>query len=227
MKRIRFASTGVLLLLLGITAPIYAQQQQDRDKQDKQQQQEQNKQQQPRAQQQQQDPNKQQPRAQQQQQGQNKQQPRAQQRQQNQNKQQRATRQQQVNRPSQQVQRVQQGEDRAVWQQHRARSWQAEHQTWQQRGGYNGYRIPENNFRGNFGQNHGFHIYRLPLMIAGGYLRFQYGGLWFSVVDPWPEYWSDTWYENDDVYIDYSGDGYYMYNRRYPRDRIAIRVSVN
>jgi hypothetical protein len=200
MKRIRFASTGVLLLLLGITAPIYAQQQQDRDKQDKQQQQEQNKQQQPRAQQRQQDQNKQQPRAQQR---------------------------QQVNRPSQQVQRVQQGEDRAVWQQHRARSWQAEHQTWQQRGGYNGYRIPENNFRGNFGQNHGFHIYRLPLMIAGGYLRFRYGGLWFSVVDPWPEYWSDTWYENDDVYIDYSGDGYYMYNRRYPRDRIAIRVSVN
>jgi hypothetical protein len=29
------------------------------------------------------------------------------------------------------------------------------------------------------------------------------------------------------VYIDYSGDGYYLHNRRYPRDRIAISVYVN
>ena len=199
MDRIRFASTAVLLLLLGITAPICAQQQKGRDKQDRQQPQEQGKQQ-PRAEQPQQDRNKQQPRAQQQ---------------------------QKVNRPSQQSRRLQRGEERAAWQQHRARSWQAEHKTWQQRGGYNGYRIPENNFRGHFGQNHGFRIYSLPLMSWGGFLRFQYNGFWFSVVDPWPEYWPDNWDENDDVYIDYSGDGYYMYNRRYPRDRIAISVYVN
>ena len=43
MKRIRIASTGVLLLLLGITAPIYAQQRKDEGKQDKQQHQDQNK----------------------------------------------------------------------------------------------------------------------------------------------------------------------------------------
>ena len=41
--------------------------------------------------------------------------------------------------------------------------------------------------------------------MVGGYPRFQYGGLSFSVVDPWPEYWSDNWYDNDDMYIDYSG----------------------
>jgi len=29
------------------------------------------------------------------------------------------------------------------------------------------------------------------------------------------------------VYIDYSGDGYYLYNRRYPRDRIAINVYLD
>jgi len=29
------------------------------------------------------------------------------------------------------------------------------------------------------------------------------------------------------VYVDYSGDGYYLYNRRYPNDRIAITVYVN
>ena len=115
----------------------------------------------------------------------------------------------------------------AVWQQHRARSWQAEHRTWQQRGGYKGYRIPGDRYRGYFGQNHGFRIYSLPLAIVGGYPRFQYGGFWFSVVDPWPEYWGDNWYENDDVYIDYFGDGYYLYNHRYPQDRISISVYVN
>jgi hypothetical protein len=63
--------------------------------------------------------------------------------------------------------------------------------------------------------------------LYSGYPRFQYGGYWFGILDPLPEYWSDDWYENDDVYIDYSGDGYYLYNRRYPRDRIAITVEVN
>jgi hypothetical protein len=45
-------------------------------------------------------------------------------------------------------------------------------------------------------------------------------------MDPWPEYWSDDWYDNDDVYVDYYEDGYYLYNPRYPRDRIAITVYV-
>jgi hypothetical protein len=47
-------------------------------------------------------------------------------------------------------------------------------------------------------------------MIYGGYPRFQYRGYWFSPVDPYPEYWGDSWYENDDVYVDYSNDGYYL-----------------
>ena len=66
------------------------------------------------------------------------------------------------------------------------------------------------------------------MVVVGGYPRFQYGGFWFSVVDPWPEYWTDNWYDNDYVYIEYYGDdGYYLYNSRYPQDRIAISVSVN
>jgi hypothetical protein len=138
----------------------------------------------------------------------------------------RAQQQKQVNRSSQKEQRVQQAEQRGVWQQHRANSWQSEHRNWQQRGGYIGYRIPENRYRGYFGPSHVFRIYSYPLVVVGGYPRFQYNGFWFSVVDPWPEYWSDGWYENDDVYIDYS-DGYYLYNRRYPQDRIAITVYVS
>jgi hypothetical protein len=64
-------------------------------------------------------------------------------------------------------------------------------------------------------------------VVVSGYPRFQYGGYWFSLVDPWPEYWTDDWYDNDDVSIEYFGGGYYLYNRRYPGDRIAVNVYVN
>jgi hypothetical protein len=62
---------------------------------------------------------------------------------------------------------------------------------------------------------------------VGGHRRFQYGGYWFALVDPWPEYWSNDWYDSDDVYVDYYGDGYYLYNRRHPGDRIAISFYLN
>jgi hypothetical protein len=114
-----------------------------------------------------------------------------------------------------------------AWQGERAHSWQSEHRTWQQRGGYNGYRVPEERFRGYYGQDHGFRIYSLPVVYVGGQRRFQYGGYWFGLVDPWPEYWSNDWYDSDDMYVDYSGDGYYLYNRSHPGDRIAISFYVN
>ncbi len=61
-----------------------------------------------------------------------------------------------------------------------------------------------------------------------GYPRFHMVAvLVLGFMDPWPEYWSDDWYDNDDVYVAYSDDGYYLYNRRYPQDRIAITVYVN
>jgi hypothetical protein len=65
------------------------------------------------------------------------------------------------------------------------------------------------------------------VVYVGGHRRFQYGGYWFGMVDPWPEYWSDDWYDNDDVYVDYYDGGYYLYNRSYPRDRIAISFYLN
>ena len=121
----------------------------------------------------------------------------------------------------------QQGEWGGVWQEHRAHNWQSEHRDWQQRGGYNGYRIPEDSYRGYFGPDHGFRMNSYPVTMIGGYPRFQYGGYSFSVVDPWPEYWSNNWYDNDDMYIDNSEDGYYLYNRSYPQDRVAINVYAN
>jgi hypothetical protein len=114
---------------------------------------------------------------------------------------------------------------RDVWQDHRAQHWQGEHRGWRERGGYRGYRIPEDRFRAHFGRAHCFRVHRNPIIVVDGYPRFQYVGFWFSLVDPWPEYWSRTWYETDDVYVDYVNDGYYLYNRRDPKVAIAINVS--
>lgn len=119
------------------------------------------------------------------------------------------------------------GDPRAIWQQHRAQNWKSEHRNWQERGGYRGYRIPTARYRNHFGSGHSFRILNFPLLLAGGHPRFHYGGFWISVIDPWPEYWSDTWYDDDDVYIEYSMDGYYIYNRRYSNDRIAISISLH
>lgn len=61
-----------------------------------------------------------------------------------------------------------------------------------------------------------------------GYPRFAYGGYSFMLVDPWPEYWGESWYATDDVYVDYddSDNGYYLYDRRYPSVRLAITVAL-
>ncbi len=119
----------------------------------------------------------------------------------------------------------QQRVERSAWQQHRSQRWDSDHRNWQQRGGYNGYRIPDERFRGYFGEGHGFRIYGLPFLVVGGYPRFQYDGYWFSMVDPWPEYWANDWYDTDDVYVAYVDNGYYLFDRRYPTVGIAISIS--
>jgi hypothetical protein len=118
-----------------------------------------------------------------------------------------------------------QGQVRSGFVQSRASSWNNEHRTWQQRGGYNGYRVPDDRFRKYFGSNHFFRISRLPMLFVGGYPRFQYDGYWVTFMDPWPETWPATWYETDDVYLDYTGDGYYLYDRNYPGINIAVTIS--
>ncbi|MDE3245164.1 MAG: hypothetical protein KGN80_03680 [Acidobacteriota bacterium] len=111
----------------------------------------------------------------------------------------------------------------STWREHRARAWESEHRTWAHRGGYGGYIIPEPHFRLYFGPERWFRIRTRPVIHAG-YPRFRYGDYWFLMVDPWPESWSETWYADDDVYVDYN-DGYYLYNRRHPGVAIAISVS--
>jgi len=225
MKVVRITSTAILSLLLGIAALAYAQH--EDEKQDHAQQQgghEQGKPQQQHAQQQrheqQEQHNQQQAQHRQQQQNQRNQQ-QAQQRQQQQNQHNRQQARQQPKR-TQQAQRIQQ----SVWQQHRSQNWQSDHRTWQQRGGYRGYRIPDDRYRGYFGPSHRFRINGRPFLVVGGYPRFQYQGYWISTVDPWPETWGNDWYDNDDVYVNYVDNGYYLFNRSYPGQGIAINITL-
>jgi hypothetical protein len=131
-------------------------------------------------------------------------------------------------RPNRRRQRVQEQQRvrHGVWQEHRARSWESDHRTWQQRGGYQGYRVPDVRYRRYFGPQHGFRVNRLPFRVVSGQPRFQYRGYWVTVVDPWPENWSDNWYETDDVYVSNVDNGYYLFNRRHPQARIALRISM-
>ncbi len=110
------------------------------------------------------------------------------------------------------------------WQHNRAWNWAAEHRTWAQRGGYGGYYIPQTTFGLYFGRQHFFRLHTRPVIYMG-YPRFAYGGFSFLLLDPWPEYWPDNWYDSDDLYIDYD-DGYYLFNRRYPQVRLAVTVAL-
>ena len=120
----------------------------------------------------------------------------------------------------------QQRKQESAWQERRANHWEYEHRNWQQRGGYNGDRVPDDYFRDHYGNQHAFRIYSLPFVYEGGNPRFQYGGYWFTMLDPCPENWGGRWYETDDVYVAYQGDGYYLFNRNHPGP-IGIAVSVS
>jgi hypothetical protein len=114
---------------------------------------------------------------------------------------------------------------RDTWQKSRAQRWYSDHRTWAQRGGYGGYRIPADRFSLSFGSRHSFRIRTRPVMYMG-YPRLEYGGFSFLLVDPWPEYWSDNWYEYEDVYVDYD-DGYYLHNPNYPQVKLALAVTLD
>jgi len=117
-------------------------------------------------------------------------------------------------------------EHRVVWQEHRARRWENEHRGWKERGGYHGYRVPHDRYIVYFGREHRFRVHTFPVVVVSGRPRFHYHDCWITLVDPWPEYWSTNWYENDDVYVEYANDGYYMYNARHPGVGIAINISL-
>ena len=118
------------------------------------------------------------------------------------------------------------GQSHGNWQQNRATHFDTQHQTWAQRGGYKGFRVPDDQFGRNFGSGHSFHVYGLPYKDEGGLARFEYGGYWLSMMEPYPEYWGTDWDRNDDMYVDFSDGGYYLYDRRFPgRPGVALSIS--
>jgi hypothetical protein len=82
------------------------------------------------------------------------------------------------------------------------------------RGGH----IPDDKFHAQFGRQHTFVVNR-PVVIEGQ-PRFQYGGYWFEIVDPWPVEWAYT----DDVYLDYVDGDYFLFDLLHPGVRVAIFV---
>ena len=113
-----------------------------------------------------------------------------------------------------------------AWDGYRARRWQYEHRTWRARGGYQGYWIPDYRYRAVFGPRHYFRVDDCPLVVVSGYPRFYYAGYWVTFIDPWPEYWEDDWYAEDDCYVVHDYDGYYLTNVRHPGVRIAISFTL-
>ncbi|MGA3241820.1 MAG: hypothetical protein ABSG03_36630 [Bryobacteraceae bacterium] len=79
-------------------------------------------------------------------------------------------------------------------------------------------RIPDDRFRASFGRGHTFHVSRADF--TGGSRRFQYGGYWFAMANPWPVAWLYT----DAVYVDYMNGGYFLCDPVHPGVYVAITV---
>ena len=81
-----------------------------------------------------------------------------------------------------------------------------------------GGRIPDDRFREHFGREHVFVISR-PVIVEGA-PRFQYGGYWFVIANPWPVGWAYT----DQVYVDYIDGEYFILSPVHPGVRVLINV---
>ena len=80
-----------------------------------------------------------------------------------------------------------------------------------------GQRIPDDKFRANFGHEHHF---RVQTTVVEGQPRFQYGGYWFALSNPWPGDWAYT----DDCYVDYIDGEYVLLDLMHPGVQIVLVV---
>src|ERR1700733_2301768 len=87
-------------------------------------------------------------------------------------------------------------------------------------GAAQGQRIPDDKFRSHFGRQHTFKVQKT--VIVEGQPRFQYGGYWFALSNPWPGDWAYT----DDCYIDYIDGEYVLIDLLHPGAQIAVIVVV-
>jgi type IV secretory pathway VirB10-like protein len=125
---------------------------------------------------------------------------------------------QQSAKPALQQQRAQQSAKPAPQQQRAQQSAKpAPQQHAQQQAAGHG-RIPDDRFRASFGRGHTFHVNRSDF--AGGSRRFQYGGFWFAMVNPWPVAWLYT----DNVYVDFINGEYFLCDPLHPGVYLSITV---
>jgi hypothetical protein len=59
------------------------------------------------------------------------------------------------------------------------------------------------------------------MQVYQGRPQFSYGGYVFELVDAWPADWV---YDDDDYYIDYVDDDYWLYNFHHPDVRLALMI---
>lgn len=81
-----------------------------------------------------------------------------------------------------------------------------------------GRHIPDDKFRAHFGRAHTVVIHQ-PVIVEGQ-PRFQFGGYWFVISDPWPADWAYT----DQCYIDYVDGDYFLFDLLHPGVRVALFV---
>jgi hypothetical protein len=211
MKLVGLISTAVLSLTLGVAAPVYAQQ--EEQKATPAQQEQKNAQQQ--------DKNTQQEQKSAQQQDKNTQQEQKNAQQQDKNAQQEQKSAQQQDKNTQQEQRNAQQQDKNAKQEEKnAQQQQQQHTEQAQRSGVNvGGRIPDDRFRANFGREHTFRVNQADYSRDR---RFQYGGYWFGFVDQWPSNWLYT----QDVFVVEINGVYYLCNPMYPGVNIALSFTL-
>ena len=82
-----------------------------------------------------------------------------------------------------------------------------------------GKRIPDDKFRASFGRQHTFHVQRTQVVNTSQPV-IVYGGYSFELVEAWPVDWGF----DDDVYIAYVDDGYFLFDVLHPGIRIAVFV---
>lgn len=82
-------------------------------------------------------------------------------------------------------------------------------------GGSHG-RISDAHYASNFGSGHNFHVNQGEFNNR----RFSYGGYSFGFIDSWPVGWGYS----DDVYVVYVDGGYYMYDVSHPGVRLSINI---
>jgi hypothetical protein len=86
--------------------------------------------------------------------------------------------------------------------------------------GAQGQKIPDDKFRSHFGRQHTFKVQKT--VIVEGQPRFQYGGYWFALANPWP----GDWAYSDDCYIDYIDGDYVLIDLLHPGVQIPVIVVV-